>query len=79
MHGSIEALARAAAIELAPIRINVVSPGGIGMRSDRQLVHHAGQPDDVAAMILAVITNLAVTNTVIDVDGGERLGNWPQQ
>ena len=77
LHGSIESLARAAAIELAPVRINVVSPGGIGIRSDRQLVHHAGQPDDVAAMILAVITNPAVTNTVIDVDGGERLGNWP--
>ena len=77
LHGSIEALARAAALELAPIRVNVVSPGGIGIQSDRQLAHHAGQPEDVAAMILALIANPAVTNTVVDVDGGERLGDWP--
>ena len=76
LHGSIEALARSAALELAPIRVNVVSPGGIGIRTDRQLVHHAGQPDDVAKMVLAVMTNPAVTNAVIDVDGGERLGTW---
>ncbi len=71
LHGSIEALARAAALELAPIRVNVVSPGGIGIQSDRQLAHHTGQPEDVAAMILALIANPAVTNTVVDVDGGE--------
>ncbi|NVO32259.1 SDR family oxidoreductase [Hymenobacter lapidiphilus] len=78
LHGSIEALARAAALELAPIRVNVVSPGGIGMRPDRQLTEHAGQPEDVAAMILAVLSNPAVTNAVVDVDNGERLGTWPQ-
>ncbi len=76
LHGSIEALARSAALELAPIRVNIISPGGIGISPDRQLTHHAGQPTDVAAMVLAVITNPAVTNAVIDVDGGERLGTW---
>ena len=30
LHSSIEGLARAGALELAPIRVNVVSPGGIG-------------------------------------------------
>lgn len=76
LHGSIEALARSAALELAPIRVNVVSPGGIGIRTDRQLAHHRGQPEDVAAMVLAVIMNPAVTSAVLDVDGGERLGTW---
>ena len=76
LHGSIEALARSAALELAPIRVNVISPGGIGLRPDRQLAHHSGQPADVAAMAISLITNPAVTNAVIDVDGGERLGAW---
>ncbi len=61
---------------MAPIRVNVISHDGIGMQPDRQLAQHAGQPEDVAAMILAAMTNLAVTNAVIDVDGGERLGGW---
>ena len=76
LHGSIEALARSAALELAPIRVNVISPGGIGLRPDRQLSQHAGQPEDVATMAIALMTNLAITNAVIDVDGGERLGAW---
>lgn len=76
LHGSIEGLARAAAIELAPVRVNVVSPGGIGMRPDRQLVEHAGQPDDVAQAVLGLIANPAITGAVLDVDGGERLGTW---
>lgn len=76
LHGSIEALARAAAIELAPIRVNVVSAGGIGMRPDRQLTEHAGMPVDVAAAVMAVINNPAITGAVLDVDGGGRLGGW---
>ncbi|WP_376093771.1 SDR family oxidoreductase [Roseomonas sp. CCTCC AB2023176] len=76
LHGSIEALARAATLELAPTRINVVSPGGIGLRPDRQLAEHAGSPDDIGAAALALIANPAITNAVLDVDGGERLGRW---
>jgi NAD(P)-dependent dehydrogenase (short-subunit alcohol dehydrogenase family) len=77
LHGAIEALARAAAIDLAPQRVNVVSPGGIEMQPDRQLVEHRGTAADVAAMIVALLENSAVTGTVVDVDGGERLGSWP--
>lgn len=76
LHDSIEALARNAALELAPIRVNVVSPGGIGLRPDRQLAEHRGRPEDVASTVLAVMTNPHVTDAVIDVDGGERLGAW---
>jgi NAD(P)-dependent dehydrogenase (short-subunit alcohol dehydrogenase family) len=76
LHGGIEALAKAAALELAPIRVNALSPGGIGIRPDRNLVHHAGQPDDLALAAIMVMGNQAMTAAVIDVDGGERLGAW---
>ncbi|MGK4578555.1 SDR family oxidoreductase [Kitasatospora sp. HPMI-4] len=75
LHGAIEALARNAAYELGPIRVNAVSPGGIGVHpGNRQLIAHPGEPDDVAAMVLALMANPAVTATVVDVDGGEFLG-----
>lgn len=76
LHGSIEALARNGALELAPIRVSVVSPGGINLRPDRQLAQHQGRPEDVAAMVLAIIGNPHVTDATVDVDGGERLGAW---
>jgi len=76
LHGSINAFISQAALELAPIRVNAVSPGGIGIRADRQLVEHAGQVEDIAQMVLAVIFNPMVTSAIIDVDGGERLGTW---
>ncbi|MFB9396055.1 SDR family oxidoreductase [Streptomyces echinatus] len=74
LHGAIEALARNAAYELGPLRVNAVSPGGIGVHpANRQLIAHPGQPDDVAAMVIALMANPAVTATV--VDGGEFLGD----
>ncbi|MBD2465698.1 SDR family oxidoreductase [Oscillatoria sp. FACHB-1407] len=79
LHGSIESLVRPAVLELAPIRVNAISPGGIGLTPDRQLAHHAGQPIDIAKMAIALMTNPAVTNTVVDVDSGERLGTWSGQ
>jgi NAD(P)-dependent dehydrogenase (short-subunit alcohol dehydrogenase family) len=76
LHGAIEALARAAALEIAPLRLNIVSPGGIGMKPDRNLVHRAGEARDVGAMVVSLMSNPAVTNAVVDVDSGERLGQW---
>lgn len=76
LHGSIKALARSAALELAPIRVNVVSPGGIGLKPDRQLVPRVGQPLDIAKAFVLLMTNPAMTDAVIDVDSGERLGTW---
>ncbi|WP_420451738.1 SDR family oxidoreductase [Ilumatobacter sp.] len=77
LHGSIEALARAATIELAPIRVNVVSPGGIGMQPDRQLIERRGTGDDIGLAVASLIANPAITGAVLDVDSGERLGTWP--
>lgn len=77
LHGAIEALGRNAAFELGPLRVNTVSPGGIGVTPlNRQLVGHAGQPDDVAVMVVALMAVPAATGAVVDVDGGEFLGGF---
>ena len=74
LHAAIEALGRNAALELAPVRVNTLSPGGIGIAEpDRQLLEHLGRPDDVGAMVVALMANPAVTASVYDVDGGEGL------
>ena len=75
--GSINALVRFGSLELAPIRLNAISPGGIGLKNpDRQLSEHRGTPEDVGQMIIALIANPHVTGAIIDVDGGERQGHW---
>ena len=76
LHGAIEASARAAAVGLAPLRVNVVSPGGIGMAPDRQLVERRGEPADIGAAVAALVANPAITGAVLDVDSGERRGAW---
>ena len=76
LHGSLEALARAATIDVAPIRVNVVSPGGIGMRADRQLVPRPGEPTDIGMAVASLLANPAITGAVLDVDSGERKGRW---
>ena len=76
LHGGIEALARAAALDLSPVRVNTVSPGGIGIGMDRQLIRHQGSGDDIAAAVIALMSNRAITGALLDVDGGERLGSF---
>jgi len=84
--GSVEALVRAVAPEIAPKRINIVSPGTIdtpmvpaqGAERDEvyakmtggNLIPRAGQPKEVAEALMFVIQNDFVTGTTIDVDGG---------
>ena len=84
--GAIEALVRAVAPEIAPKRINVVSPGQIdtpmvalqGAERDalyekltaNHLIPRAGHPDEVAQGIVFMVQNDFVTGTTIDVDGG---------
>lgn len=76
LHGAIEALARAASIDIAPLRVNVVSPGGVEMAPDRQLVARPNRAADVGMAVAALIANPAITGAVLDVDGGERKGTW---
>ena len=84
--GAVEALVRAVAPEIAPRRINVVSPGLIDtpmvplgtegrdeiykQRSAKNLIPRAGTADEVAQGILFVVQNDFVTGTTVDVDGG---------
>lgn len=76
LHRSIEALAKNGALDLAPIRVNVISPGGIGLQPDRQLSEHQGAPEDIGKAIVSLIENPAITNAKLDVDSGERQGTW---
>jgi len=84
--GAVEAMVRALAPELAPTRINSVSPGVIdtpmqtAQGDERAEIYRkmtgdntiprAGTPDEVAQAIVFAITNDFVTGTTIDVDGG---------
>lgn len=86
---AVEGFARAIAPEIAPKRINVVSPGIIdtpmfpvqgedrdkflGGATAGNLIPRAGTADEVAAGIAFVIDNDFTTGTTIDVDGGALL------
>jgi len=84
--GAVEALVRSIASELAPKRINIVSPGVIdtpmfgpeseqrsSMVADATSAHpipRAGRPEEVAKGIMFVVENDFTTGTTVDVDGG---------
>ena len=86
---AVEGFVRAVAPELAPRRINVVSPGVIdtpmfaaqgearekflGRATARNLIPRAGTAHEVADAILFLLRNDFVTGTTIDVDGGALL------
>lgn len=86
---AVEGFARGVAPELAPRRINVVSPGVIdtpmfpaqGEAREQMLttatrhqpIPRAGRADEVAAAILFAISNDFMTGGTIDVDGGALL------
>jgi NAD(P)-dependent dehydrogenase (short-subunit alcohol dehydrogenase family) len=83
---AVESLVRSVAPELAPKRLNVVSPGiidtpmnplqgaereaGYAKSTQGHLIARAGTADEVAQAILFVIQNDFVTGTTVDVDGG---------
>ena len=84
--GAVEQFARTVAQELAPRRVNVVSPGIIdtpmfGPDADQRLkmlqgvtgrhaIPRPGTPEEVAAGIMFCLKNDFVTGTTVDVDGG---------
>ena len=89
--GAIEALVRSLARELAPRRINAVSPGITAtpifgadneQRADmlakataQHLLPRPVQPEEVADAIMLVAVNDSMTGQAINVDGGLLLGN----
>ena len=84
--GAVEAFVRGVAKEIAPIRINVMSPGlidtpMIALTGDERDAHYekvtknnliprAGKPEECASGIVFLIENDFVTGTTLDVDGG---------
>ena len=83
---AVEQMARSIARELAPRRINVVSPGIIDTpmfgsdvterrakltaATERNAIPRPGEPEECARAIIFAIENTFVTGTTIDVDGG---------
>jgi NAD(P)-dependent dehydrogenase (short-subunit alcohol dehydrogenase family) len=89
--GAIERMGLTLAKELAPRRVNVLSPGLVdtpaydwmapeahrGMlegTAAKLPVQRYGTPEDIAEAVLFLVRNPYVTGTVLDVDGGARLG-----
>ena len=84
--GSVEAFTRLSANEIAPVRINGVSPGLIDtpmspLEGDKRreyylegtkghLIPRAGTPEEVASAIIFLLENEFITGTIVDVDGG---------
>jgi NAD(P)-dependent dehydrogenase (short-subunit alcohol dehydrogenase family) len=84
--GAIEALTRALAVELAPIRVNVVAPGVVRSPlwrsmciADREHLYaaaaslpvgHVGETDEIAQAYLYCMNQTFGTGAVITVDGG---------
>jgi NAD(P)-dependent dehydrogenase (short-subunit alcohol dehydrogenase family) len=90
VNAAVEALVKPLAVELAPIRVNGVSPGLVdtpwwsGMPEDarREYFAHTAQvlptrriatAEDVAEVVVLAATNLNLSGTVIEADGGARL------
>ncbi|MFE3878291.1 SDR family oxidoreductase [Kitasatospora sp. NPDC059146] len=88
-NGALAFLVQALAVEIAPVRVNAVSPGivdtgswdGLGADKDaflrgvaaRNPARRVGTPEDLVKAVLYAIDNPYVTGTVLHVDGGGRL------
>ncbi|NWK44985.1 SDR family oxidoreductase [Ralstonia pickettii] len=85
INAAVEAAAKNLAKELAPRRVNVISPGVVdtdvwGAPADRQAmlarigsglpVGRVGTPDDLAQGYLLAMTNGFMTGAIIDIEGG---------
>ncbi len=81
---AVAAFGRALAVELAPVRVNVVAPGvvdtGVWDGADRERLNqwastslpvgHLGRPEELAAAYLFLMAATYVTGVVLPVDGG---------
>jgi NAD(P)-dependent dehydrogenase (short-subunit alcohol dehydrogenase family) len=88
-NGALAFLVQALAVEIAPLRVNAVSPGivdsgawdrlGDGKEAflqgvaQRNPARRVGRPEDLVDAVLFAVGNPYVTGTVLHVDGGGRL------
>ena len=88
-NGALASLAYGLSIELAPVRVNVISPGwvdtpiwdalGVDKKTafdelaQRLPARRIGTPDDVAKAFSSVMGNGYISGTVLHVDGGHRI------
>jgi NAD(P)-dependent dehydrogenase (short-subunit alcohol dehydrogenase family) len=88
-NGALAFLVQALAVEIAPVRVNAVSPGVVdtgawdAMGADKDAflrrvaesnpVRRVGSPDDLVKAVFYAIDNPYVTGSVLHVDGGGRL------
>jgi NAD(P)-dependent dehydrogenase (short-subunit alcohol dehydrogenase family) len=80
-NAGIVSLAQALALELAPVRVNVISPGLIvvpGEAAGKEAAYvlpagRAGTAEDVAEVCVALLVNPFVTGVCLPVDGGSHL------
>jgi NAD(P)-dependent dehydrogenase (short-subunit alcohol dehydrogenase family) len=83
VNAAVEALGRALARDLAPIRVNVLSPGmtsGTDAYSSGAAMYQAigaklpvgkvGSPGEIASAVLMLMENAFITGVVLHVDGG---------
>ena len=86
INGALHTMVPALARELAPTRVNAVSPGIIDTEwwrdkspamfkslSQSSPLARAGRPEEVADAIVFLLRNAYVTGVVLDVDGGMHL------
>ena len=83
---AVEGLSRALALEVAPVRVNVVAPGIIDTEAFDRLgegkstalenmgknipIRRVGRPEEVGLAILHAMENPYMTGATIDIDGG---------
>ncbi|WP_433755894.1 SDR family oxidoreductase [Nocardia sp. CA-135398] len=88
-NGAVSFLAAALAVEIAPIRVNALSPGIVdsgswdALGTDKQPflttvaaanpARRIGRPSDISAAALLALTNPFLTGTTLHIDGGGRL------
>jgi NAD(P)-dependent dehydrogenase (short-subunit alcohol dehydrogenase family) len=87
---ALPAIAANLAVELAPMRVNVVAAGFVDTPLSARILGDALEdrreqlratlpirrvvgPDDVAATVVHLMTNTAITGATVDVDGGQQL------
>jgi NAD(P)-dependent dehydrogenase (short-subunit alcohol dehydrogenase family) len=90
INAAVEGLGRALAVELAPVRVNVIAPGVVETElwdtlpeatraetlkrfTSRQPIPRPGRPDEIASVVLEMMSATFMTGAVIDVDGGTLL------